>query len=100
VRDGNGTYVLGNGSAFGTEVAPSPTSLFALSRAGVVDVVGWVDADAQATAPASRRQNNAFIVRRFLRTGLKGRNKLAHFPFDCADFRNAVGADSVDADSS
>jgi hypothetical protein len=39
VREGKGTYVLGNGSALGVDVAPRPTSACVLSREGVGDVV-------------------------------------------------------------
>jgi hypothetical protein len=57
VRDGKGTYVLGNGSALGVEVPPRPTCVE--SRAGVDEVVVRDGADAQAEAPARRRQRNA-----------------------------------------
>src|SRR5256885_14383543 len=59
VRDGNGVYVLGNGSALGVEVAPRPTSVDAESRAGEAAVVVPERADAQAPAPNSRRLKNA-----------------------------------------
>jgi hypothetical protein len=59
VRDGNGTYVLGKGSAFGVDVAPSPVPDCAVSRAGVDEVFVCGAALAQAVAPASRRQNEA-----------------------------------------
>src|SRR6476620_5471444 len=57
VRDGKGTYVLGNGSALGVEVPPRPTLVE--SRAGDGEVVVCDGADAQAKAPAEKRQRNA-----------------------------------------
>jgi len=53
VLDGNGTYVLGNGSALGDEVPPRPTC--DVSRAGVDEVLVCDGADAQAAAPTSRK---------------------------------------------
>src|SRR5687767_537387 len=58
VRDGNGAYVLGNGSAFGADIAPRPTPGVE-SRAGDGEVVVCDGADAQATAPPNRRERKA-----------------------------------------
>jgi hypothetical protein len=58
VRAGNGVYVLGNGSALGVDVPPRPTACDE-SRAGDDDVVVRDGADAQAEAPAKRRQKYA-----------------------------------------
>jgi hypothetical protein len=57
-RDGNGTYVLGNGSASGVEVAPSPTAAAVVSR-GVGDWVVCGFAAAQAAAPSRSKQFSA-----------------------------------------
>src|SRR5688572_28112110 len=54
IRDGKGTYVLGNGSALGAEVAPRPIPGVE-SRAGDGEVVVCEGADAQAEAPTSKR---------------------------------------------
>jgi hypothetical protein len=53
VREANGTYVLGNGSAFGVDVAPNPAA-WDVSRAGVVEVE--VPGPALAHALAARRE--------------------------------------------
>ncbi|HYS70636.1 MAG TPA: hypothetical protein VEM14_10380, partial [Gemmatimonadaceae bacterium] len=57
VRDGNGTYVLGKGSALGVDVPPRPTSACAESRVGEGVVVG-VRA-VQAAVPINSRQRKA-----------------------------------------
>src|SRR2546423_13757699 len=59
VREGKGAYVLGNGSAFGVDIAPRPTSGVAESRAGVVVVVVRAGADAQARTAASAKPRKA-----------------------------------------
>src|ERR1700694_2694085 len=58
VRAGNGTYVLGNGSALGAEVAPRPNA-WDESRAGDADVVVCDEVDAHAAAPTKRRLKKA-----------------------------------------
>src|ERR1051325_3381856 len=43
VRDGNGLYVLGNGSALGTDTAPGPGPVgFAAAGCAALAVGGWV----------------------------------------------------------
>src|ERR1700686_1984422 len=87
-REGNGVYVLGNGSAFGVDVAPSPAPVCAVSRAGVDEVRVCGVALAHAVAPASRKQYETRIWKTFLRRWILGRNKVAQLPAECGELRD------------